>query len=180
MLSAVRTIAAVFLLSSGVLALGCHSTEPHSPEVGLRKPVDPPRAPDLGRGASRLEAEERYRIFLGEGVGSICAGPSPYFTVDTSKAKGASSPTMQNLASCMIDGPLKGKSIVLIGHTDPRGTDQYNATLGQKRADDVRRYLVAQGVDADRVTTQTAGEATANDDPEKWATDRRVEIQLKK
>ena len=181
MLTALRSISSVFLVVSGALVLGCHTTEPRQVEApGLTKPVNPPHAPDLGRSASRMEIEDRYRIFLGEGIGSVCSGPSPYFTFAAAKAKGGSEPTMQILAHCMIDGPLKGKSIVLIGHTDPRGTDDYNAKLGQKRADDVRHYLVDQGVDPDRVSTQTAGEATANDDPEKWATDRRVEIQVKR
>lgn len=88
--------------------------------------------------------------------------------------------TMQNLASCMIDGPLKGKSIVLIGHTDPRGSTELNEKLGQKRADDVRRYLIDQGIAADRVTAETAGKREASDDPNRWSTDRRVEIQLDK
>lgn len=85
---------------------------------------------------------------------------------------------MQNLAACMIDGPLKGESVVLIGHTDPRGSDQLNERLGQKRADDVRCYLIDQGIAPDRVTAETAGKREASDDPNRWETDRRVEIQL--
>ncbi|MBX3230578.1 MAG: OmpA family protein [Labilithrix sp.] len=146
--------------------------------MGLTEAVAPPRSPDLGRGAARLETEQRYRVFLGEGIGSVCAGPAPYFDVASPTAKSQSTPTMQMLASCMIDGPLKGKSIVLIGHTDPRGSEEYNMKLGHERAEEVRRYLIDQGIAADRVTTQTAGEAAASGDPEKWSTDRRVEVQL--
>lgn len=179
MVTRVRYVAAGFIVASSALVLGCHTTPPHQADVGLTRPVNPPQSPELGRGAARLEVDQRYRLFLGEGIGSICAGPAPYFTVDATKAKSGSEPTMQNLASCMLDGPLKGKSIILVGHTDPRGTEEYNAKLGQKRADDVRRYLVDQGIDPARVSTQTAGEATASGDPERWSTDRRVEVQLK-
>ena len=180
MLSLIRSIAAVSALSAGVLVLGCHSPqEPKQPDVGLTRPVNSPQMPDLGRGASRAEMDEHYKIFLGEGIGDICSGPSPYFnTASANASKTGSAPTMQVLAHCMMDGPLKDKSIILIGHTDPRGSEDYNAKLGAKRADDVRRYLITQGVAADRVTTQTAGETTASGDPKDWPTDRRVEIQL--
>jgi outer membrane protein OmpA-like peptidoglycan-associated protein len=140
--------------------------------------VDPPRSPYLGRGAPRDTTEQRYRIMLGEDVGSICAGPAPYFDTAKAKPKTASDPTMQTLAECMISGPLRGKSIVLVGHTDPRGPAAYNERLGAKRAKDVRDYLIDHGVVADRVTIETAGERTASGDPKDWATDRRVEVRL--
>jgi peptidoglycan-associated lipoprotein len=178
MVTTLRNIAAGLVAASGVLVLGCHSTEPRQPEVGLTKPVNPPRNPDLGRGAARATEEERYRIILGQDIGGICSGPSPYFDVNRSRARETSDPTMQNLADCMVSGPLTGKSIILIGHTDPRGSDELNDRLGAKRANDVRIYLIDHGVAADRVTIQTAGKRTASDDPKNWATDRRVEIRL--
>ena len=85
---------------------------------------------------------------------------------------------MQNLADCVLNGPLKGKSIVLVGHTDPRGSVALNDKLGQQRAEDVRRYLIDQGVAADRITAETAGERNASGDPSHWATDRRVDVDL--
>jgi peptidoglycan-associated lipoprotein len=141
--------------------------------------VSPPKAPDLGRSASRAELEEHYNMHLGEGIPNVCAGPSPYFTFDSSKPK-QSEPTMQTLANCMIDGPLKNKSIILIGHTDPRGAEAHNDKLGLKRADDVKKYLVTQGVDGERIMTATAGEDLASDAPKDWPTDRRVQVKIAK
>ena len=65
------------------------------------------------------------------------------------------------------------------GHTDSVGSDAYNEALGQRRADAVRDYLVAQGIDAGRISTTSYGEskpAADNSTPEGRAENRRVEI----
>jgi peptidoglycan-associated lipoprotein len=48
--------------------------------------------------------------------------------------------------------------ILIEGHADSRGTNEYNLALGERRADAVRDYLVSLGVGADRVTIVTKGE----------------------
>ena len=48
--------------------------------------------------------------------------------------------------------------ILIEGHADPRGTDEYNLALGERRADTVRDYLVSLGLAADRVTIVSKGE----------------------
>jgi peptidoglycan-associated lipoprotein len=42
---------------------------------------------------------------------------------------------------------MKGHSMKLVGRADPRGTPEYNMTLGQARGDSVQKYLVERGVD---------------------------------
>ena len=49
-------------------------------------------------------------------------------------------------------------SITVIGHTDYLGSDAYNLNLSQQRAETVRRYLVAQGLPADRIRAVGMGE----------------------
>jgi len=44
------------------------------------------------------------------------------------------------------------------GHTDSRGSDEYNQALGERRADAARRWLIERGVSADRIETVTFGE----------------------
>lgn len=48
--------------------------------------------------------------------------------------------------------------ILIVGHTDDRGTGAYNLALGTRRAEAVRDYLVAQGVASDRIDLETRGE----------------------
>jgi outer membrane protein OmpA-like peptidoglycan-associated protein len=167
----------VAMLSCTVFVAACHVQEPGSPAVGLTKAVDPPELPGPGRGPSHADIRMHYNIWVGE-VQEVCRGPSPYFDFDSAKTDAEDQPTMQALASCMLDGPLKGKSIRLIGHTDPRGTENYNEKLGLERAERVKRYLVSHRVDAARIVTETAGEDDASKAPASWPTDRRVEIRL--
>ena len=49
-------------------------------------------------------------------------------------------------------------SIVIEGHCDERGTNEYNLALGERRAKAVKDYLVAAGVDAERISTISYGE----------------------
>ena len=170
------------VLLAALLALpafaACRAEEPKSPAVGLTKPVEPPTMPDLGRAPGTVEVDGLYSMYIADSVQSICAGPDPFFRFDSSKPKATDQPTMANLVTCMMTGPLKGHAIKLIGHTDPRGTAQYNDDLGIKRADKVKRFLVANGVDEGRVLTASAGADDASPQPKDWGTDRRVEIQL--
>lgn len=72
-------------------------------------------------------------------------------------------------------------NIEIQGHTDSRGTDEYNMGLSQRRANTVRDYLVSQGIAGTRVTTRAFGEsapAYSNDTPEGMAQNRRVEFLI--
>lgn len=73
-----------------------------------------------------------------------------------------------------------GGTVTVEGHADERGTTQYNLALGQRRAEAVRSYLMAQGVPAsglrlvsygeERPVDKGAGEAA-------WARNRRAEVK---
>lgn len=67
--------------------------------------------------------------------------------------------------------------LVLVGHADPRGTEEYNLALGERRAEAVRSYLRSLGVDEDRVEVQSMGEELASGEDEAgWSRDRRVDL----
>ena len=48
--------------------------------------------------------------------------------------------------------------VMVEGHADSRGTNEYNLALGERRADAVRDYLVSLGVPTDRITIVSKGE----------------------
>ena len=50
-----------------------------------------------------------------------------------------------------------GTNVTIEGHADERGTRQYNLALGARRANSVRRYLISQGVPANRLRAVTFG-----------------------
>ncbi len=71
--------------------------------------------------------------------------------------------------------------IKIIGHTDSKGSDDYNATLSQNRAKSVARYLHSKGVAMDRMETEGFGEKypiDTNDTDEGRFNNRRVEIEV--
>jgi cell division septation protein DedD len=77
-------------------------------------------------------------------------------------------------------------SIELASHTDSRGTDAYNQDLSQRRANGVVEYLVAKGVDSNRLTPKGYGESQPRNQcadgvacPEReHARNRRTEIRI--
>jgi peptidoglycan-associated lipoprotein len=111
-------------------------------------------------------------------VRKTCSGTAPFFEFDSSDTREPDQASMHALAECMISGPLKGKTIKLIGHTDPRGTPDYNEKLGLERAQRVKDHLVTHGVESNRVQVESVGEDQASPAPQDWPKDRRVEIQL--
>ena len=75
-----------------------------------------------------------------------------------------------------------GKYNLLIeGHCDERGTEQYNLALGDRRANTVKEYLQTLGVDASRIRTVSYGEERpfdAGHDEAAWAKNRRGHLVL--
>lgn len=67
-------------------------------------------------------------------------------------------------------------SVTIEGHCDERGTREYNLALGEKRAQAVRNYLIALGVDPDRISTVSYGKerpAVLGSSETAWAQNRR-------
>jgi peptidoglycan-associated lipoprotein len=71
------------------------------------------------------------------------------------------------------------RRVLVVGHTDERGTTEYNLALGERRADAVRKYLVGLGAESRRLKTLSYGDerpfAQGHDDAS-WARNRRVEM----
>jgi peptidoglycan-associated lipoprotein len=71
--------------------------------------------------------------------------------------------------------------IRIAGHTDERGSDAYNIALGQRRAAAAKRYLVDNGIAADRIDVVSFGEdrpAAMGSDETAWSQNRRDEFEI--
>ena len=69
------------------------------------------------------------------------------------------------------------------GHCDERGTTDYNLALGERRAQAVKQYLVALGIDASRLSTISYGEEfplEPGHDEATWARNRRAHFIITK
>ncbi|MFT3699234.1 MAG: OmpA family protein [Kofleriaceae bacterium] len=104
---------------------------------------------------------------------------APKFDYDTSELQAADRDVLQQIATCVTTGPLKGKKLELTGRADPRGTEEYNLGLGTRRAGSVKTYLERLGVGNTQMNQNTRGalDATGTDDAS-YSTDRRVDITL--
>lgn len=70
-------------------------------------------------------------------------------------------------------------NVRLEGHSDERGSREYNIGLGDRRAQSVRRVLLIQGASSDQIDTVSYGEeqpVMSGHDEESWAKNRRVEL----
>ena len=73
--------------------------------------------------------------------------------------------------------------LLITGHTDAEGDEQYNMILSQSRADAVAEYLVNHGINASRIQTVGYGETTpvnSNNSEESRALNRRAEVYVKR
>ncbi len=103
-----------------------------------------------------------------------------FFDLDKFVIRSASYPELQRLATIIKDNDLR---IEVLGHTDNSGSPSYNKTLSENRANAVKKYLVSQGIDAGKISTQGFGETQpieSNDTVEGRAQNRRVEIKFVK
>jgi len=71
--------------------------------------------------------------------------------------------------------------IRIAGHSDERGSDEFNLALGQRRAAMAKRYLTQRGVGASRIETVSYGEerpAAEGHDEAAWSQNRRDEFEI--
>jgi peptidoglycan-associated lipoprotein len=105
-----------------------------------------------------------------------CSLQTVYFAYDSSDLDGSARSALESNARCMQERDIP--SVRVTGHCDPRGTEEYNLALGDRRARSVQGYLGNMGVDRGRITTRSMGEEMASgSDEASWARDRRADVE---
>ena len=168
-------------------ALGCGSKAKPKPTP----PTDP--TPPVAKAPDKPVAAVKDDKLVSPGLGvsgdivALCGikvaasgnAAAPKFEYDQYELTAEDRAVLDQIATCLTSGPLKGKAVSLIGRADPRGTDEYNMGLGSRRSHSVGQYLGRLGVGQPQmlVTTRGAIDATGTDEAT-WREDRRVDIQL--
>lgn len=101
-----------------------------------------------------------------------------HFDYDSSDIAEDDLPTLNAHARYL--GQNKNAKVVLAGHTDERGTREYNMALGERRAKAVQVFLVTNGASSSQLDTVSYGkEVPINEghDDDAWAENRRVELK---
>lgn len=102
-----------------------------------------------------------------------------YFEFDKSNVRSQYDSNISTVASYLKSHPTE--SILIEGHTDERGTEEYNRALGERRALSVREKLLALGVNTDQIATISFGEekpADLGQTESAFAKNRRAEFVL--
>jgi peptidoglycan-associated lipoprotein len=106
---------------------------------------------------------------------SVLSAYTVYFAFDSYAIDSSERGKLEKIANWLNENP--GTKIIVAGHTDSRGTIQYNLGLGERRAIAVRTYLMGLGIDGGRVMTISYGEerpAQAGDSEAAHAANRRA------
>jgi outer membrane protein OmpA-like peptidoglycan-associated protein len=115
---------------------------------------------------------------VGEGI-KITFDSGLLFDVGKATLKPASMENLKNLATIL--NKYKDTDILLEGHTDSDGSEEYNLNLSRSRAQSVSNYLVSLNVDPTRFTIMGYGEQqpiATNETVEGKALNRRVEVAI--
>jgi peptidoglycan-associated lipoprotein len=101
-----------------------------------------------------------------------------YFAFDSYTVSPGEVSKIRAIADALSGGSM---AVILQGHTDERGSREYNLALGERRALAVRELLMSMGVSSDSMQTLSMGEeqpAVAGFDESAWSLNRRVQFQL--
>ncbi len=113
----------------------------------------------------------------GAGAGAVSADRIVYFDFDSAQIRADSRPIIEANARALVGNP----QIItqLEGHTDERGSREYNIALGERRANSVRQFMIAMGVSPQQIRVVSYGKerpAAFGSDERSYALNRRVEI----
>jgi len=121
-------------------------------------------------GAEVIQAGEGLIVKFDSGI---------LFDFNKSDLKDNARTNIQNLAATMKNNPET--NILIVGHTDDVGSDDYNMSLSRRRAASVRDFTIAQGIPSNRLSIEGRGESEPiadNTTESGRAQNRRVEIVI--
>jgi peptidoglycan-associated lipoprotein len=156
-------LGAAAILSIALTAGACKkppATQPTPPPVAAKpetKPTSPPPPPPPppAKPAEPTEDEIFEKMTLPELNAKGLLG-DVFFAYDSTELTPEARATIQKNADFMKR--RTSTKVVVEGHADSRGTNEYNLALGERRADVTRDYMVSLGIPTDRLTIVSKGE----------------------
>lgn len=130
-----------------------------------------------GAGQGGLSAEELERQRLAQIIEKIAADKI-YFAFDSNELSQESRQILTEKADLLKANAAL--NLLIEGHCDERGTNEYNMALGERRARAAYEFLVLMGVDSSRLQIISYGEeypAVQGANEEAWAKNRRAEFK---
>ena len=115
---------------------------------------------------------------VGEGI-VVTFDNGILFDFDSSQLRSTARSNLQQLANNLAQ--YERTDVLIIGHTDATGSDDYNQRLSERRAQSAANYLTSLGIASERVSTRGMGESdpvASNDTAEGRQQNRRVEVVI--
>jgi len=115
---------------------------------------------------------------IGEGI-AVTFDSGILFAVNQASLQPAGQQNLRDLVASLED--YEGTDVLVVGHTDSTGTEEYNQGLSERRADAARNFLIGAGLEPGRVTAMGRGELepiATNDTDAGRQQNRRVEIAI--
>ena len=167
----------VGLVFAALVLTACSSNE--TKEVDAAAAAAAAAAEQAAQEAAEREAAQQAQAEAQRELETAAAnvGTVFYFAFDSS--------SLTDEARAQVDAHIaallgNNDSVRLEGHTDERGTREYNLALGERRANAVRDYMVANGVPSYRIETISYGEENPvayGSGESNWQQNRRVELK---
>ncbi len=185
-----RSIATIALTM--LIVTACKKKPEPAPAPAPPPPPPPPAAPRINQDsidaarraaeaaeAARIRADEEARRRAEAEAVRNTLSMKVYFDYDKDEIRDDQKATLD--AKVGIMNANSGLRLRIAGHTDDRGSDEYNLALGQRRAAAVQRYLTSRGLDASRFETVSFGKerpAAQGENEDAWSKNRRAEFEI--
>jgi len=169
-----RKTLVLFVVLAASLAVGGCGSKKVKPDANADASSSQSGADASGVGSAAASEEGAEAPGPMEGV---LAKRTIYFDFDSSEIRGEGTDIVAAHAKYLAGNT--GMKVRLEGHTDERGSREYNIGLGERRSQAVRRALLLQGAAEVQLSTVSYGEerpAAAGSDEAAWTKNRRVEI----
>lgn len=164
---------AITLVFTAALLAACSGSSKKDEEAAAAAAAaEAARQAEAQAAAAAAQAEQKARYDAAMAAGSVF-----YFDFD--------SYTLKPEAIDALDAHItylsgNDQTVRLEGHTDERGTREYNMALGERRANAVRDYMVVNGIQSYRIETVSYGEERPiayGSGEANWSQNRRVELK---
>ncbi len=168
-----KTLVLIMVLAASMAVTGCAKKTKPDPNAGANTSQNSGAdASGVGSASASEEGAEAPGPMEG-----LLAKRTIYFDFDSSEIRGEGTDIVAAHAKYLAGNT--GMKVRLEGHTDERGSREYNIGLGERRSQAVRRALLLQGAGEVQLSTVSYGEerpAAAGSDEAAWTKNRRVEI----
>lgn len=186
-----RNVALSFVVLLGAAGLGACRKKPEpvpAPVAVVDSGASQRRADSIASEAARRRADSLANARRGSAtdadaqrVQSVLRqtlSQAVYFDYDKDQLRDDARVILDGKAAILVANPAV--TLAITGHTDEQGTAEYNLALGQRRAAQVKRYLVSKGVQEGRLSAQSLGDsqpAVQGTDEASYQQNRRAEFE---